>query len=195
MRMGTKTLLFGCHQFLLHPFFTWLGWRALYGPPPWRMWFAFVLHDIGYWGMEDGIFDGPEDMHPARGALFVRDTLFAGFKHDWQEIYKQMVRHSRHMSERFGVPPSQLCWADKMGTAIMPSLLWAILAHLSGEGWIYIANGYGYEESHPRTLRGLVRFHHNYRSWCYSYVWTRRIKYEVPSPSPRGDDEASGRTT
>ena len=49
MRVGTKSVLFGVHAVWLHPFFVAWAWWKLFGFP-WdlRLWFAFVLHDIGY---------------------------------------------------------------------------------------------------------------------------------------------------
>ena len=34
MKIGTKSLLFGAHQFVLHPLFLALAWWKLYGFPP-----------------------------------------------------------------------------------------------------------------------------------------------------------------
>lgn len=68
MRVGTKSVLFGYHQFLVHPLFTWAGWVSLYG---WtwdpRIIAAFFLHDIGYVGKPN--MDGTEGVqHPFAGA-------------------------------------------------------------------------------------------------------------------------------
>ena len=51
MKVGTKSVIGGAHCFLLHPFYVAWGWNRLFGFP-WdpRLWFAFVLHDIGYVG-------------------------------------------------------------------------------------------------------------------------------------------------
>jgi len=64
MHMGTKSLLFGYHQLLLHPLFVWAGWLKLYG---WtwdpRVVLAFFVHDIGYFGKPN--MDGLEGkQHP-----------------------------------------------------------------------------------------------------------------------------------
>jgi hypothetical protein len=68
MKIGTKSVLFGAHAFWMHPWFVALAWWKLYGFPfdP-RLWFAFFLHDIGYWGKPN--MDGPEgESHPELGA-------------------------------------------------------------------------------------------------------------------------------
>lgn len=68
MKIGTKSVLFGAHQFLLHPLFVAVAWWRLYGFP-WdpRLWVAFFVHDLGYWGKPN--MDGPEgEEHPWLGA-------------------------------------------------------------------------------------------------------------------------------
>lgn len=68
MRVGTKSVLFGAHQFLIHPCFVALAWWKLYGFPrqPW-LWVAFFVHDLGYWGKPE--MDGEEgEQHPRWGA-------------------------------------------------------------------------------------------------------------------------------
>ena len=68
MRIGTKSLLFGVHQFALHPWFVAWAWWRLYGFP-WdpRLWLAFLIHDWGYWAKPN--MDGMEgEQHPWLGA-------------------------------------------------------------------------------------------------------------------------------
>lgn len=65
MKIGTRSILFGAHQFILHPVCVALAWRKLYGSLPRdpRIWLAFIVHDWGYWGCPN--MDGPEGkMHP-----------------------------------------------------------------------------------------------------------------------------------
>jgi hypothetical protein len=49
MRVGTKSVIFGVHSILVHPFFVACAWSSLYGFP-WdpRLWVAFFVHDLGY---------------------------------------------------------------------------------------------------------------------------------------------------
>ena len=64
MKVGTKSVLFGAHQFLIHPWFVAYSWWKLYGFPfdP-RLWIAFFTHDLGYLGKPN--MDGPEgEKHP-----------------------------------------------------------------------------------------------------------------------------------
>lgn len=82
MKIGTKSVLFGAHQFLLHPLFVALAWWQLFGFP-WdpRLWVAFFVHDLGYWGKPN--MDGPEgELHPLLGAK-IMGALFDGEKPEY----------------------------------------------------------------------------------------------------------------
>ncbi len=71
MKIGTKSVLFGAHQFLIHPLFVALAWWQLYGFP-WdvRLWVAFFVHDLGYIGKPN--MDGEEgEEHPWLGAVIM----------------------------------------------------------------------------------------------------------------------------
>jgi hypothetical protein len=59
MRVGTKSVIFGVHAILVHPFFVAYAWSRLFGFPcdP-RLWLAFVVHDVGYLGKSN--MEGPE---------------------------------------------------------------------------------------------------------------------------------------
>lgn len=68
MNIGTKSVLYGAHCFFIHPWFVALAWWRIYGFPfdP-RLWVAFFVHDLGYWGKPN--MDGPEgESHPELGA-------------------------------------------------------------------------------------------------------------------------------
>src|SRR5258708_5910867 len=77
MTIGTKSILFGAHQFLIHPWFVAAAWWKLYGFPfdP-RLWVAFFVHDLGYWGKPN--MDGAEgETHVELGAN-IMSALFDG---------------------------------------------------------------------------------------------------------------------
>ena len=68
MTVGTKSVLFGAHCFLIHGFFVARGWWTLWGFP-WdpRLWTAFFVHDLGYLGCGD--MDGSQgEEHVQLGA-------------------------------------------------------------------------------------------------------------------------------
>lgn len=82
--IGTRSILYGVHCFFIHPWFVALGWWKLYGFPfdP-RLWVAFFVHDLGYWGKPN--MDGEEgEAHPFTGAA-IMGALFdvRGWKGDY----------------------------------------------------------------------------------------------------------------
>lgn len=131
MRLGTRSVLFGAHSPLIHPWFVARAWRRLYGFP-WdpRLWVAFVVHDLGYWGKPN--LDGPEGTtHPELGARIMR-RLFGS---EWGDF---CLLHSRHYARQLNRPTSPLCRADKLALALTPSWLYLLLIRLSGEVWEYL---------------------------------------------------------
>lgn len=132
MRIGTKSLLFGAHQFLLHPVFVALAWTRLYGFPldP-RLWLAFFLHDAGYWGLPN--MDGPEgEAHVEPGARLMAWL----FGEEWGDFCRY---HSRSWAAAAGKPVSRLCVADKLAVVLMPRWLYLLLVRFSGEDREYMA--------------------------------------------------------
>lgn len=136
MRIGTKSILYGYHCFLIHPFFVAAGWWKLYGFP-WdpRLWVAFVVHDLGYWGKPN--MDGEEgEAHVFLGAkimgwLFDEHTP-AGtcLTKDW---YQLSFYHSRYQAKKYNTRPSRLCFADKLAFILYPRWLALLLYTLTGE--------------------------------------------------------------
>lgn len=131
MKIGTKSLLFGCHQFILHPLFVLWGWIKLYGLPNWKELVCVVIHDWGYWGLAD--MDGKEgEEHPKWAAAKAWGCLDSDDVCD-SRYANICLYHSRFLAKKLGKKPSKLCWADKKGTALMPAWLWVSLGSLSGE--------------------------------------------------------------
>ena len=156
MKIGTKSVLFGAHAFWLHPVFVAEAWRRLYGFPfdP-RLWFAFLVHDLGYWGKPN--MDGPEgETHPELGArimgwLFdfprVAPTAVTHADGDfvsriWNvRWYEFTLLHSRHYAKKVGLSHSRLCVADKLACALTPAWLYVPMVCATGEIEEYMANG------------------------------------------------------
>ena len=157
MKLGTKSILFGVHQFVLHPLLLAVAWWKLYGFPfdP-RLWLAFFVHDLGYIGKPN--MDGPEGkLHPVLGAM-IMDTWFGDKWHDF------CFYHSRYTAQMDRTSPSRLCVADKLVPCIMPVWLFLMLANLSGEIHEYVAEGLGREENlTPRAWVVNIRTH--LRQW------------------------------
>lgn len=163
MRIGTKSVLFGAHQCLLHPWFVAAAWWRLYGFP-WdpRLWVAFFVHDLGYIGKPN--MDGPEgETHPELGAacmgifdaennegalpgprltarifnaLCGNGIAITGPDHTWCGFTRY---HSRYYAKTHGTHPSRLCIADKLAIALTPAWLYLPLVRATGEIREYMA--------------------------------------------------------
>lgn len=132
MKLGTKTLLFGVHQFAWHPLTVLRAWIYLYGWPNWRELVCILIHDWGYWGCSN--MDGTEGMeHPRVGARLA-GWLFG-------PKYEDLVLwHSRYLARQQGREPSRLCWADKLSMEFEPRWFYLLRARLTGELQEYRAN-------------------------------------------------------
>lgn len=125
MNTGTKSLLFGVHQFIWHPITVLRAWHHLYGPPSWKEIVCIVIHDWGYWGSPD--MDGEKgERHPEIAARMA-GKLFG------REYHDLCLLHSRHYARNAGKEPSKLCWADKLSILYDPAWFYLLRARLSGE--------------------------------------------------------------
>lgn len=126
MKVGTKSVLFGAHQFLIHPWFVAAAWWMLYGFPydP-RLWCAFFVHDLGYVGKPN--MDGVEgEQHVVFGA----ELLGLFFGAEWEDF---CLYHSRFWCKKESHKPSKLCFADKLAICLEPWWFYLPRARLSGE--------------------------------------------------------------
>lgn len=162
--IGTRTLLVGTHNPLVHTFVIAEAWRRLYGftlDP--RLWTAFLVHDLGYWGKKN--IDGEEgEKHPILGASIMH-KLFDDKQPNESFVYNDFcLYHSRFYAKRTAELMgegheakdfiSPLCYADKLAICILPKKVWMFLARLSGELVEYLdesANGkYSHERSYSK---------------------------------------------
>jgi hypothetical protein len=167
MRVGTKSVLFGAHQFLIHPWFVAYAWWTLYGFP-WdpRLWVAFFVHDLGYIGKPN--MDGPQgEAHPQFGAWLMShlfdwwpsDCLYTVFgalsvdsealkRHGWISLHGRWMGkwgqfcllHSRYYAKTLKLRPSRLCIADKLAIALTPAWLYLPAVLATGEIHEYMAH-------------------------------------------------------
>ena len=169
MRIGTKSLLFGSHQFILHPLMVMIGWRYCYGrwPRDWRIYVACVVHDWGYHALRcEHMDDTHGQLHPAYG----RWLMNRWFGRTWGDF---TAGHSRYYAQTVGIPVSPLMRADKMATVLLPWFIYLPLVILSGEAREYIQ--YHHEKTGaPATLWGWYR---NMRS-----DWRRRYGKRLEEP-------------
>lgn len=139
MKIGTKSLLFGVHQFALHPAFVLVAWLIVYRSwPKLYQLCAIIVHDWGYWGCEN--MDGPEgEEHPNRCILFLcRKLPQSPFR---MNMFTEVMGHSRFAASNYGVGLSDLFRADKMATALYPRWLYLLLGNLTGEIKEYMYHG------------------------------------------------------
>ena len=125
MRVGTKSVLYGAHCVVVHPWFLAVAWSRLYGFP-WdiRLWFAFALHDVGYFFKND--MDGLE------GETHVE--LRAGSSpRSSGKSWGALAVHSQYWAKRNGRQFSRLCVADKLAFVLTPDWLYVPMARVTGE--------------------------------------------------------------
>lgn len=179
MKIGSRSLLFGAHQFLLHPVCVALAWRKLYGrfPGDPRIWIAFVVHDWGYWGCPN--MDGAEGkMHPWRAARwfaawFDKFETSTAPSHNGKNCVDPLgewgrlcLFHSRSLARRYGEPVSQLCAPDKIASFMVPRFVYLTGTRWSGELAEYMAQGdtpagraAGIDVSSPEAWFGSVKIY------------------------------------
>ena len=130
MTLGTKTVLFGFHQFLIHPIIVTIAWIRLYKSlPTFKEFICICLHDIGYIGKND--IKGEEgDRHPELGARIANRLLGPKYR-DF------ILGHSTYYIYRHRVKRSKLLSADKFIFVNMSLTFFKIMTTLSGEFTYY----------------------------------------------------------
>ncbi len=128
MKVGTKSLLFGVHQFVLHPLTVLLAWLVYYKSiPRFYQLCAIVTHDWGYWDSPN--MDGREGSnHPLRAGI-----MWLHFGRFGERVANEIIGHSGSYASRVGITKSQLFKADKLSVIFMPCYLYVFLGSLSGE--------------------------------------------------------------
>lgn len=128
MNVGTKSILFGVHQFLLHPVFVARAWWIIYRQwPALHEWAAIITHDLGYWGAPN--MDGSEGRaHPARAAAWWYHYGAFG-----EKVANEILGHSRFHAASNNLPLSKLFQPDKLSAALYPKWLYFLLGNLTGE--------------------------------------------------------------
>ena len=130
MRLGTKSLLFGVHQFIWHPITVYLAWVCLYGKlPNIKETVCIIIHDWGYWGCPN--MDGKEGERHPEFAAGLAHAMFG------ERYFQLCLLHSRHYARGINKEPSMLCWADKFSICYDPWWLYLPRAWLSGELYEY----------------------------------------------------------
>jgi hypothetical protein len=131
MQIGTKSLIFGAHQFLWHPIAVFLAWCKLYGLPNWKELVCIVIHDWGYWGCSD--IDGENGNHHPYLAARIAGKYLDDNNYWHGEYGKLCLCHSRYCAKENFMEPSELCWADKLSVKYDPWWLYLPRVIISGE--------------------------------------------------------------
>ena len=123
MTIGTKSVLYGAHQFILHPIILFIAWWRIFRFP-WnpRLWVLFFIHDLGYIGKPN--MDGPEGETYVEFGANLSGRLF-GDSYRYLALY-----HSRFYAKSHNKPISNLCIADKYAIVIMPTYIYLFLVKL-----------------------------------------------------------------
>jgi len=138
MKVGTKSLLFGVHQFLIHPLVVALAWRKYYGrwPQDKAEWVSIIVHDWGYWGCDD--MDGATGRdHPLRGCEIAWDILKSD-RAARQKAATLCLGHSSNFAMSRGEPVSDLYAPDKLSILFEPRWFYLLRGFASGEIWEYL---------------------------------------------------------
>jgi len=114
MKLGTKSVLFGVHQFIWHPVTVLLAWVDLFGIPSFWELFCIIVHDVGYIGKSE------------------LGARIAGFFFG-EKARLMCLGHSRSYASSHGLPTSKLCWADKWSPMFDPVHFYWLRGTLSGE--------------------------------------------------------------
>jgi len=157
MKTGTKSILFGVHQFIWHPITVLLAWRSIFRRwPTWKELVCIVIHDWGYWGCPN--MDGAEgERHPELGFKIALELFDAD--HAYLCLY-----HSRHYARRAGAEASRLCWADKLSIVYDPWWFYLPRAWLSGELLEYR------REAAKVGLLPITATHREWFAWARNYL-------------------------
>ncbi|OFY43981.1 MAG: hypothetical protein A2X18_07580 [Bacteroidetes bacterium GWF2_40_14] len=113
-----------------------MAWWKLYGFPydP-RLWIAFFVHDLGYFGKPN--MDGPEgETHVIFGAMVMLklfDKKRENGTPDDLTWYEFSLLHSRFYAKKLKKKPSKLCYADKLAICLEPYWLYLPRVNATGE--------------------------------------------------------------
>ena len=137
MKIGTKSILWGIHNPIIHTFFVTVAWIIIYRTLPNLAEFvAIIIHDLGLWGQPN--IDGPEgERHPE--VVFDKVKDYACKYHQRRhsdfliKVANLVIGHSGWYAAKHGLPLSKLYYADKLANALYPTTLYLLLGILSGE--------------------------------------------------------------
>lgn len=213
MKLGTKSVLYGAHCFFIHPWFVALAWWKLYGFP-WdpRLWVAFFVHDLGYWGKE--AMDSTEgEKHVFWGALLMKHWFDDYYSiHDYKSVgpfktlafwvdlclgtiaskdygahswYLFCLLHSRFYAKLNCMQFSKLCVADKLSLAITPFWLYLPMVWLTGEVEEYLeATRNGKYSTMGHSTASMFQWYRGMQKYLRQWAYDHRdLSYDHATPA------------
>lgn len=150
MKIGTKSILFGVHQFLWHPLTVALAWKRVHRRwPNWWESVCIAVHDLGYWGSPE--MDGIRGkLHPLVGAWLAQEIVWAicalTFRSKRTQAvlgtraYMLTLYHSSWMAKMDLREPSALYLPDKVSILHDPDQFYLLRAKATGEIKEYVDN-------------------------------------------------------
>lgn len=133
MNVGTKSILFGVHQFVWHPMTVAAAFIRVHRRlPKWWEAIGILCHDLGYWGSPE--MDGDIGVnHPRPGAAIAAKIcgLFSN-ERAW-DVYFFCLYHSSHFARIHGAQTSALYLPDKVCILFDPGWFYLLRSRLSGE--------------------------------------------------------------
>lgn len=186
MKLGTKSVLFGAHCFFIHPWFVALAWWKIYGFPydP-RLWIAFFVHDLGYFGKPN--MDGDEgELHPYWGACL----MGALFGKQWFDF---TLYHSRFLAKKNNAQYSRLCVADKFAIVLTPAWLYLPMVKATGEIVEYMKDAERNSNGELKQQKLALVWYNGVKDYVRRWVHEHKdIKADTWTPSSRVANDSSG---
>lgn len=139
MKEGTKSVLFGCHNPVLHGLCVLAAWRITYKSwPKWWQIICIFLHDIGVWGRQYLSDDTAKNGHWEKGA----NLAFHVFWYLSPRRRRAYLAHRAyqfiggHCPEESGYCRSELWFPDKRSWLVAPMawLWWNYYVEWNGRG-------------------------------------------------------------
>lgn len=163
MNVGTKSVLFGVHQFLWHPLTVALAFCRTHSRlPTWWEAVGIACHDLGYWGCTD--MDGDSGVHhPRAGAALAYHLICWLSARRAYDVYFFCLYHSSTFARENGAKTSELYLPDKVSILFDPAWFYLFRARLSGELTEYVVREnlrYGMtltEEAWLKNYRSIIR--------------------------------------
>ena len=155
MKIGTKSIVYGIHNPVLHGVMVLRAWLIVYGRcPSLSELIAIFLHDIGYGGMPD--MDGKYGKRHPEVSARVISKIF-----NKKKITEMVLYHSRFYACEHNQNVSALALPDKLAFRLYPKWLYLLLSTATGEIYEYkksmncshMTNSEWFEETSSQTLQ------------------------------------------